>query len=80
MNRISSLAEFGFEPRYIIDIGANVGSWTDQVAVFFPNSNFLMVEANSKHEPHLKNICKKHNKVDYAINLLSSTEKDSYFT
>jgi FkbM family methyltransferase len=79
VQRIKSLAEFGFEPRYIVDVGANVGGWTDQIIHFFPNAYFLMVEANSKHEPHLKNICEKHDTVDYSISLLSNLEKDLPF-
>jgi len=79
MQRLKSLAEFGFNPGYIVDIGANVGGWTDQLTHFFPEAYFLMVEANPKHEPNLKNLCATHKNVDYSINLLSDSEKDSYF-
>ena len=79
MQRIKSLSEFGFKPRYIIDVGANVGGWTDQVAHFFPDSHFLMVEANAKHDSILKSICEKHGNVDYSINLLSNREEELPF-
>lgn len=81
MHRLKSLAGFGFQPEYILDIGANVGSWTDQMAHFFPDSHFLMIEANPKHEDHLQGICNQHQKVDFSINLLDEVEKDSrYYT
>lgn len=79
MNRLASLSEFGFKPHHIVDVGANVGSWTDQAVHFFPDSYFLMVEAYSKHEPILKSICEKHDNVDYSIKLLSEKEAELDF-
>ena len=76
MHRIKSLTGFGFQPQYVLDIGANVGSWTDQMAVYFPDSHFLMVEANLKHSNALQSICDKHHKVEFCIELLSETSKD----
>ena len=44
----------GFEPRHVLDIGAHVGNWTIDALQLFPSAQFLMIEANPKHQAELK--------------------------
>ena len=44
----------GFEPRHVLDIGAHVGNWTIDALELFPSAQFLMIEANPKHQAELK--------------------------
>ncbi len=44
----------GFAPQNIIDVGANVGKWTEEVKIHFPQTKFLMIEANEDHFSVLK--------------------------
>ena len=48
----------GFNPNLIIDIGANVGSWTSVTNTTWPRADFLMVEPSHQHIPKLRKIGK----------------------
>jgi FkbM family methyltransferase len=39
-----ALKGLGFNPRHIIDVGANRGNWTRQALKFFPNAYYTLVE------------------------------------
>lgn len=41
---LSMLRELGFEPKNVLDIGANVGDWTREHMQLFPNAHFMMVD------------------------------------
>ena len=43
-----------FKPRCVIDVGANVGRWTERVSAIWPDASFLMVEANDMHTHRLE--------------------------
>ena len=49
LRTFTTLKLMGFMPESILDIGANKGDWTRNVRGIFPEANFLMVEANAKH-------------------------------
>lgn len=38
------LRDRGFNPRVVIDVGANVGTWTDLAKSVFPEARFHLVE------------------------------------
>tara|TARA_R110000765_G_scaffold283498_2_gene380469 strand:- start:16 stop:690 length:675 start_codon:yes stop_codon:yes gene_type:complete len=61
-----TLKKFGFAPKFILDIGAYKGEWTDQVSYIFPTAGFLLVEPNDHEE------LSKHQSIQC---LLSDTEK-----
>ena len=54
--RLSLLANLGFSPRTILDIGAYQGEWTKMARLVFPKSKIFMVEATPDNESLLKNI------------------------
>ena len=43
-----------FKPRCVIDVGANVGRWTERASAIWPDASFLMVEANDMHKHRLE--------------------------
>lgn len=51
-NCFTIFKSIGFDPKYIIDIGANRGGWTREVLRHFPNAYFTMFEpqANLHHD------------------------------
>lgn len=59
------LKKFGFEPKYILDIGANTGIWNKTFQHHFPNTYIKSFEAN----PYCENFLKEKN-IDYKITLL----------
>ena len=64
----------GFEPRRILDIGANVCETADIMRNFWPNSDILLIEGNSECEPVYK--LKKYN---YQIKLLGKENGTTNF-
>lgn len=48
------LAETGFAPRLVFDIGANYGTWTNSAKHYFPSSQYILFEPNPSIVPVLK--------------------------
>lgn len=44
VNFFQTLKKLGFEPKHIVDVGANHGKWTRSALKFFPDAYFTMVE------------------------------------
>lgn len=68
------IAESGFRPGAIIDIGAFRGDWTRLIAPIFPNTPILMCEAQSEKETVLIQVKKELANCDYEICLLGKNE------
>ena len=43
-NGFNLLKKYGFDPKHIIDVGANHGTWTREVLKTFPDSNYTLIE------------------------------------
>ena len=69
---ICNLKKNGFYPRTVLDIGAYHGEWTSEAIKVFPDSHFLMIEANPEKEDILASVCKKLQGVEFEIALLAS--------
>ena len=52
-----NLAERGFQPNHILDIGANKARWSTDAKAVFPNSAFTLVEPQIEMKPHLDRFC-----------------------
>jgi FkbM family methyltransferase len=63
-----------FEPKSVLDIGANVGQFYNEIKNIFPNSYYYLIEGSESCEVVLKTL-----NVDYSICLLSDTEKEVNF-
>jgi len=63
-----------FEPKKILDIGANNGQFYNESKNIFPDAYFLLIEGNEYCEPSLKLLG-----VDYKISLLSDSIKEVDF-
>jgi FkbM family methyltransferase len=44
----------GFEPEGILDVGANMGTWTGEMMSMFPTSEYFMIEGNKLLLPYLE--------------------------
>ena len=69
---IANMKRNGFNPKIILDIGAYHGEWTTEVIKFFPNSRYLLFEANPEKKDILYKLSKKHRNIEVDIALLSS--------
>jgi FkbM family methyltransferase len=63
-----------FEPNSILDIGANVGQFYNEIKPIFPDSYYYLIEGNDSCEVVLESL-----NVDYSICLLSDIEKEVDF-
>ena len=54
MNRFNWLKQQGYQPKTILDIGANAGEWTQQITQLFPQAKVMMFEANPNCESDLR--------------------------
>jgi len=63
-----------FEPKSILDIGANVGQFYNEIKNIFPNSYYYLIEGSESCEVVLETF-----NVDYSICLLSDSEKEVNF-
>jgi FkbM family methyltransferase len=51
----------------IIDVGASTGSWSEIARKHFPRAQYLLVEANSVHEPGLREFKQRVPNSDYVL-------------
>ena len=63
--------EKNFMPMKILDIGANIGFWTNSVKAIWPDAEYTCIEAGPKYEKHLKEIA--HN---YHIAVLGDSNRE----
>lgn len=47
----------GFRPRFVLDVGANVGRWTRMAKGVFPDARFLLIEPQGYLRAHLDPLC-----------------------
>lgn len=64
---IRALAQRGYNIQTIIDIGASDGRWSFDAMEFFPNSQYLLVEAQGFHEENLKTFIQTHPNSQYVL-------------
>ena len=69
---ITNMKKNGFNPKIILDIGAYHGEWTTEVRKIFPDSCFLMFEANPEKKKILETMCCKFKNIEFEISLLGS--------
>ena len=55
----------GFDPKGIIDIGANRGNWTRIALSVFPNARYLMIEPQEEMKELLNQFCGEHETLEY---------------
>ena len=53
---LRALAESGFAPRLIVDIGANSGEWTRTALSVWPKARAILVEPNALHANALRTL------------------------
>ena len=59
------LKRLGFEPKYILDIGANRGMWTREALKFFPNARYTLVEPQDYLKAHIHDLVEGGSKIQW---------------
>lgn len=59
------LKRYGFDPRHIIDVGANKGGWTRRAIPFFPDSSYTLVEPQAHLKAHIQDLVDRGYKITW---------------
>ena len=76
---LSRCVSRGMHIETVIDIGASDGRWSQACMDFYPNANYLLVEANNYHEERLKKKEKSLHNLGYIIAAAGEKEGTIYF-
>lgn len=79
-NFYNTLKSFQFEPKHIVDVGANHGTWTREALRFFPNSFYTLVEPQYWMEDSISDILKSNKNVKFYPFGAGETEGSFQFT
>jgi FkbM family methyltransferase len=52
----ATIKKMGFEPKHIVDVGANHGGWTTEALKYFPNSYYTLLEPQKSLENFMKDL------------------------
>ena len=64
-NFFAALKRLGFQPRHIIDIGANRGSWTRKARLYFPDAQYTLVEPQDQLKVHMQDLLDRGYKITW---------------
>lgn len=74
-----NLKRSGFNPKYVIDVGAYEGWFTRICKRIYPESTIMMVEPLLEKKIILQRICKKYPHCQYVVALVGAEKKEVYF-
>ena len=64
-NFFSVLKEVSFEPKHIVDVGANHGTWTREVLKVFPDAHYTLLEPQYWMENSIADLVKGNEKINF---------------
>lgn len=64
-NFYNILKQIKFEPKHIVDIGANHGTWTRAALVFFPDAYYTLIEPQGWLQNSVKDLMDKNFKITF---------------
>ena len=59
------LRRLGFDPKHIIDVGANRGLWTLEALIFFPHAHYTLVEPQDHLKSHIQDLLDRGCKIEW---------------
>lgn len=69
----------GMTVNTVIDIGASNGSWSKTAMTVFPDSRYLLIEAQEAHQGALQKFCSKHRNADFILAAAGAEAGSVYF-
>jgi FkbM family methyltransferase len=76
----NNLKKIGFEPKHIVDIGANHGTWTREALKYFPLAYYTLLEPQYWMEESIKDLLAINKKVKFNAVGAGATEGTFKFT
>jgi FkbM family methyltransferase len=65
LNFYDTLKQFDFNPKHIVDIGANHGTWTREALKHFPNAHYTLLEPQHWLKNSMSDILEQNDKVKF---------------
>ena len=78
-NACQAIAARGHALNTVVDIGASDGRWSRDFMRYFPDCQYLLVEAQPVHAPRLKQFCREHTNIRYIMAAAGETSGQIYF-
>jgi FkbM family methyltransferase len=69
----------GVRVATVIDIGASNGCWSEEAMPYFPDANYLLIEAQAVHRPALDAFVRRHPKAAYVLKAAAERPGTIYF-
>lgn len=79
-NFYQTLKTFKFEPKHIVDVGANHGTWTREALNYFPDAHYTLVEPQYWLKDSMTDILENNKKVTFHPFGAGETEGSFQFT
>lgn len=73
------LAQRPVPVRTVIDIGASDGRWSEKIIRYYPDSFYLLVDANAVHQPSLQQFKQRYPRSDYVIAAAGDKDGSTHF-
>ncbi len=64
LSLFTTMRYMGFEPKHIIDIGANHGTWTREILKYSPNAYYTLIEPQNWLKPSFQDLL-ENNRITY---------------
>jgi FkbM family methyltransferase len=64
-NFFSLIKRYGFDPKNIVDVGANRGTWTRKALSFFPDASYTLVEPQDHLKVHIQDLFDRGHKISW---------------
>ncbi len=78
-NACRAIATRGHVLNTVVDIGASDGRWSRDFMRYFPDCQYLLIEAQPVHTPRLKQFCREHTNSRYIMAAAGETSGQIYF-
>lgn len=65
LNFYNTLKQFGFNPKHIVDIGANHGTWTREALRHFPDAYYTLLEPQGWLKNSMLDLLENNNKISF---------------
>lgn len=66
-NFFKTINQIGFSPKFIIDVGANKGTWTREVITYLPDAKYLLIEPQKNLQPFFLDLLELENVTCLAV-------------
>src|SRR5690242_6014432 len=76
---LERIVKRGMRIMTVVDVGASNGSWSEVCLKHLPDSEYLLIEAQSCHTKELDEFCGKHSRARYILSAAGNEDGYCFF-